>query len=57
MFQFSYNDNNNLRSNNLVLRLAKPKTNAMKKSFSYAAANISNSQSMEERTKICKLIQ
>ena len=49
MFQFSCNDNHNLRSNNLMLRLAKPKTNAMKKSFSYAAANIWNSQSISER--------
>ena len=34
MFQFSFSDDHNLRSNiNLMLRLAKPKTNAMKKSF------------------------
>ena len=30
--------------NNLVLMLSKPNTNAMKKSFSYAAATIWNSQ-------------
>ena len=57
MFQFSCNDNHNLRSNNLMLRLAKPKTNAMKKSFSYAAANIWNSQSISERKKVINLIQ
>ena len=51
MFQFSSNHNHNLRSNNLMLRLAKPETNAMKKSFSYAAANIWNSQSISERKK------
>jgi hypothetical protein len=35
MFQFSHNVNHNLRSNDLMLRLANPKINAMKKSFSY----------------------
>jgi hypothetical protein len=37
-------------------RLAKPKTNAMKKSFSYAAANIWNSQSTSERKQVINLI-
>ena len=44
MFQISSNDNYNLRSNNLVLKLSKPQTNAMKRSFSYVAAKIWNSQ-------------
>ncbi len=56
MFQISYNDNHNLRSNDLTLRLANPKTNAMKKSFSYAAANIWNSQSISERKKVISSI-
>jgi hypothetical protein len=56
MFQISYNDNHNLRSNDLMLRLANPKTNAMKKSFSYAAANIWNSQSISERKKVISSI-
>jgi hypothetical protein len=34
MIQFSYNYNHNLRSNNLMLRLAKPKTNAIRKNRS-----------------------
>ncbi len=49
MFQISYNDNHNLGSNDLMPRLANPKTNAMKKSFSYPAANIWNSQSISEQ--------
>ncbi len=56
MFQISYNDNHNLRSNNLMLRLANPKTNALKKSFSYAVANILNSQSISERKKVISSI-
>jgi hypothetical protein len=40
-----------------MLMLSKPKTNAMKKSFSYAAPNIWNSQSISERSKVIKLIQ
>ena len=39
-----------------MLRLANPKTNAMKKSFSYAAANIWNSQSITERKKVVSSI-
>ena len=40
-----------------MLMLSKPKTNAMKKSFSYAAPNSWNSQSISERSKVIKLIQ
>ena len=35
LFQTSSNDQYNLRSNDTMLKLAKPKTNAMKRSFSY----------------------
>ena len=37
MFQIANNENYNLRSNNKMLMLPKPKTNAMIRSFSYAA--------------------
>ena len=52
MFHVSDNDNYNLRSNDLVLGLSKPNTNAMKRSFSYAAAKIWNSQSKTKRVEI-----
>ena len=42
MFEFSNNTNYNLRSNKNTLLLSKPKTNAMKRSFSYVAAKVSN---------------
>ena len=38
MFTLVYNETCNLRSNNKMLMLSKPKTNAMKKVFGYAAA-------------------
>ena len=41
-----------LRNNNLVLMLSKPNTNAMKRSFSYSAAKIWNSQSIDARRKV-----
>ena len=44
MFQITNNENYNLRSNNKMLMLSKPKTNAMKRSFSYAAAKVWNSR-------------
>ena len=44
MFQITNNENYNLRSNNKMLMLSKPKTNAMKRSFSYAAAKVRNSR-------------
>ncbi len=56
MFPISYNDNHNLRSNDLIMRLANHKTNAIKKSFTYAAANIWNSQSISERKKVISSI-
>ena len=37
-FQLSVNDQNNLRSNCTMLNLAKPRTNTLKRSFSYHAA-------------------
>ena len=43
VFQICSNDFHDLRSNNVMLSLSKPKTNAMKMSFSYAAAKIWNS--------------
>ena len=45
MFQITNNENYNLRSNNKMLMLSKPKTNAMKRSFSYAAAKVWNTES------------
>ena len=41
-FQISENIRYNLRSNNNMLMLAKPRTNAMKRSFSYKAAKVWN---------------
>ena len=38
------NENYNLRSNNKMLMLSKPKTNAMKRSFCYAAAKVWNNR-------------
>ena len=44
MFKPLNRDHYQLRDNNLVLMLSKPKTNAMKRSFGYAAAKIWNNQ-------------
>ena len=44
MFQITNNENYNLRSNNKMLMLSKPQTNALKRSFSYAAAKVWNSR-------------
>ena len=44
MFVTVNRENYQLRDNNLVLMLSKPNTNAMKRSFSYPAAKIWNSQ-------------
>ena len=49
MFRPSNRENYRLRDNNLVLMLSKPNTNAMKRSFSYAAAKIWNSQDTKIR--------
>ena len=38
LFSVSQNDNYNLRSNQIKLNLPKPKTNFLKRSFSYRAA-------------------
>jgi hypothetical protein len=38
------NDNHNLRSNNLVVKWSKPKTNATKRSFNHIVAKICNSE-------------
>ena len=45
-------ENYQLRDNNLVLMLSKPNTNAMKRSFSYAAAKIWNSQDARIRKEV-----
>ena len=42
LFQTSSNDQYNLRSNDTMLKLAKPKTNAMKRSFGYYGAKAWN---------------
>ena len=52
MFRISNNENYNLRYNNLMLRLSKPKTNAMKKAFSYEGAKVWNNQSAEYKSII-----
>ena len=52
MFHVISNDNYNLRSNDLVLGLSKPNTNAMKSSFSHAAANFWNSQNKTKRAEV-----
>ena len=45
-------ENYQLRDNNLVLMVSKPNTNAMKRSFSYAAAKIWNSQDARIRKEV-----
>ena len=52
IFELSENEKYNLRSNNLMLMLSKPNTNAMKRSFSYAAAKIWNTQYTYEKSKV-----
>ena len=52
MFKISKNEKYNLRNNNQVLALSKPKPNAMKRSFSYLSANVWNKQSLHERNFI-----
>ena len=52
MFTISNNETYGLRSNNLTLMLQQPKTNAMKRSFSYSAAKIWNNQETDIRTNI-----
>ena len=42
LFKISCNTSHNLRSNNKVLSLAKPNTNALKQSFSYKGAVVWN---------------
>ena len=49
MFTFANNETYQLRSNNQKLVLPKPCSNAMKRSFSYAAAKTWNSLSNEKR--------
>ena len=49
MFIPSNIENYQLRNDNLVLMLSKPNTNAMKRSFGYAAAKIWNSQDAKIR--------
>ena len=52
MFKPLNRDHYQLRDNNLVLMLSKPRTNAMKRSFSYAAAKIWNNQNINIRREI-----
>jgi ribosomal 50S subunit-associated protein YjgA (DUF615 family) len=44
LFEKCKNGNYNLRSNGKLLRLSKPNSNAMKRSFSYNAAKVWNQQ-------------
>ena len=52
MFSVFVNGNYELRNNNVKLALSKPKTNAMKRSFSYYGAVTWNNQNLEERENI-----
>ena len=47
MFHIANNENYDLRSNNKMLMLSKPKTNALKRSSSYLAANVWNNRTKE----------
>ena len=47
MFHIANNENYELRSNDKTLMLSKPKTNAMKRSFSYLAAKVWNNRTRE----------
>ena len=47
MFHIANNENYDLRSNNKTLMLSKPKTNTMKRSFTYQAAQVWNNQTRE----------
>ena len=49
MFKIQSNDRYNLRSNNNIYDFGKPKTNYMKKSFSYSAASLWNGVSNEAK--------
>ena len=52
IFSIFVNENYELRNNNVKLALSKPKTNAMKRSFSYYGAVTWNNQNLEERENI-----
>ena len=52
MFKFPNNEKYQFKNNNLVLMLSKPKTNAMKWSFSYTGAKIWNNQTIDTRNKV-----
>lgn len=52
MFKIFKNEKYNLRNNNQMLVLAKPKTNAMMRSFSYAGAKIWNQQPITYRNNL-----
>ena len=49
LFRISCNTSHNLRSNNKVLSLAKPNTNALKRSFSYKGAVVWNNLQLAEK--------
>ena len=49
LFRISCNTSHNLRSNNKVLSLAKPNTNAIKRSFSYKGAVVWNNLQLAEK--------
>ena len=55
LFRISCNTSHNLRSSNKVLSLAKPNTNAIKRSFSYKGAVVWNNLQLAEKlqTLIC----
>ena len=50
MFKFSKNEKYQLRNNILMLLLSNPKTNAMKRSFSYTGAKIWNNPAIDTRS-------
>ena len=47
MFHIANKENYDVRSNNKTLMLPKPKTNAMKRTFSYLAAKVWNIRTRE----------
>ena len=47
MFHIANNENYDLRSKNKTLMLSKPKTNTMKRSFSYLATKVWNNRTRE----------
>ena len=52
MFKLSNNKNYDLRNNYLTMTLSQPKTNAMKRAFSYEGAKVWNNQPAEYKSAV-----